>query len=183
MRAKALALLRRLTVYEFLCYQWPMKSAFSTESGHCATTIRRLPGCRLSMLAVLILGLFAQVQMVFACELMAGKAQYVCCCDQPVDGKMGCAMGGGCQDLSPAPLPASDCCEVSYQAAPHVQAVSPGSASLQVLLLDASQPPPLPVSFVVEGLFPSAHFVQSTHLSTRPAAGRDVYLKTRRLRI
>ena len=160
-----------------------MKSEFSTESGHCAAAVRRRLGCRVSMLAVLLLGLFAPVQMVFACELMAGTTQYVCCCDQPMDGKMACAMGGGCQDLLPAAVSESDCCEVSYQAASHAQAVSPGMAGLQVLLLDASQPPPLPVSSVVEGVFPSAYFVRSTHLSTRLASGRDVYLKTLRLRI
>ena len=70
------------------------------------------------VLATLFMGLFSQFQMVFACELMDGKTQYVCCCDEAGNMSKGCAMGGGCQHQMPDSAMASGCCEVSYQQAP-----------------------------------------------------------------
>lgn len=142
------------------------------------------PSFRGFVVATLVfLGLFSQFQTVFACELMDGKAKPVCCCDEPGDMAGGCAMGGGCQDQAPGSATAMDCCAVSYQEAPSAKATPPGSASLQVLLLDAPQPPPIPVSFHVPEFLPVDHTPRYTHLIPPRVAGTETYLLTNRFRI
>ncbi len=136
---------------------------------------------RFVIATVVFLGLFTQFQMVFACELMDGKAQYVCCCDEPGDMAMGCTMGGGCGNG--APMAGMNCCQVSYQDNPAAKATTPGSPSLQVLLLDAPQPPPIPVSFDAPDFVPQSNVVRFAAIPPPPLAGTDTYLLTNRFRI
>lgn len=146
--------------------------------------MRRNPSFRRFVVATLVfLGLFSQFQMVFACELMDGKIQSVCCCDEPGDMSNGCDMGGGCQDQVPGSATSIDCCKVSYQEAPSAKATPPGSASIQVLLLDAPQPPPIPVSFEITLFTPASHTPRLTRFLPPRVAGTDTYLLTNRFRI
>lgn len=146
--------------------------------------MRRNPSFRRFVVATLVfLGLFSQFQTVFACELMDGKAKPVCCCDEPGDMAAGCAMGGGCQDQAPDSATAMDCCTLSYQQAPSAKATPPGSTSLQVLLLDAPQPPPIPVSFHVPEFPPVDHAPRYTRFISPRVAGTETYLLTKRFRI
>jgi hypothetical protein len=144
----------------------------------------RSPFSRRVIIAMaMFLGLFSQFQVVFACELMDGKTRTVCCCDERGDMSMGCAKGGGCQDQAPGSATSMDCCEVSYRAAPNAKATPPGSAGLQVLLLDAPQPPPIPVSFTIQEFSPSSDVLRFTRSAPPRVAGTDIYLLTNRFRI
>lgn len=138
---------------------------------------------RFVVATLVFLGLFSQFQVVFACELMDGKAKPVCCCDEPGGISTGCDMGGGCPDQAPGSATGMDCCTVSYQEAPSAKATPPGSTSLQVLLLDAPQPPPIPVSFYVPEFLPVDHAPRYTRLILPRVAGTDTYLLTNRFRI
>ncbi|HSH42286.1 MAG TPA: hypothetical protein VK973_09215 [Arenicellales bacterium] len=131
----------------------------------------------------IFVGLFAQFQAVLACELMGGKVQSVCCCDEPGDMSKGCAMGGGCQDQAPGSATAMDCCAVSYQEAPSAKAAPPGVANIQVLLLDAPQPPPIPASFHVPEFPPVDYAPRYTRFVPPWVAGTYTYLLTNRFRI
>lgn len=135
------------------------------------------------VLATLFMGLFSQFQMVFACELMDGKTQYVCCCDEAGNMSKGCAMGGGCQHQMPDSAMASGCCEVSYQQAPSAKATTPGSTGLQVLLLDAPQPPPMPASFDILEFALASGALRFTRFVPPRVAGTNTYLLTNRFRI
>jgi len=134
---------------------------------------------------LMFVGLFAQFQMVFACELMDGKAKPVCCCDEPGDMSKGCDMGGGCQDQAGGPVPdKAACCQVSYEPVPSATAIAPESHTQQVLLLDAPQPPPIPATFALPDFSRSPAFTLRFDQATTPsAAGTDTYLLTNRFRI
>jgi len=121
---------------------------------------------RLLVATLMILGLFAQFQMVFACELMDGKAKPVCCCDKPGDMAKGCALGGGCQD----------------QAGP-VSSIAPESHTQQVLLLDAPQPPPIPATFILPDFATSRSSLRFNYPRSLPVTGTHIYLLTNRFRI
>lgn len=146
--------------------------------------MRRNSSFRRFVVATLVfLGLFSQFQTVFACELMDGKAKPVCCCDEPGGMAGGCGMDSGCQDQAPDSATAMDCCAVSYQQAPSAKATPSGSIGLQVLLLDAPQPPPIPVSFHVPE-FPSLNYApRYTRVLPPRVAGTYTYLLTNRFRI
>ena len=146
--------------------------------------IRKLSFRRFVVAALVLLGLFSQFQVVFACKLMAGNAKPVCCCDEPGDMSKGCAMGGGCQDQTTGSATTTlDCCAVSYQEMPSAKATPPDSVSLLVLLLDAPQPPPIFVSFQVPK-FPTAdHAPRYTRFIPLRVAGTETYLLTNRFRI
>jgi len=115
--------------------------------------------------------------MVFACEAMDGKTLYVCCCDAP--GAMGCEMGGNdCNNHQNV----NDCCDTSYERLPSSVGISQETHALQLLSLDAAQPPPvlLPVTLPA----PNAHYGDIWHHSHAvfPVCSAT-YLLTQRLRI
>jgi hypothetical protein len=136
---------------------------------------------------LMLMGLFAQFQMVFACELTDGKAKPVCCCDEPggMSGMaMGCDQGGGCQEATGPMANPSDCCEISYEQAPTATAIAPEPPTQLVLLLDAPQPPPIPAAFAL----PDFSRIHSTvllynHASSPRIAGTETFLLTNRFRI
>ncbi len=144
--------------------------------------IRNLSIRRLIVALFLLLGSLTQFQTLYACELMGdGKPKMVCCCDEPGDmGVMSCEMDGTCQ--SQASIAGDGCCDVSYQASPVAEASHPGShAQQQVVMLDASQPPPIAVSFNIPDLVPPRH--AAGVVSCFPLPDEPVYLLTNRFRI
>lgn len=137
---------------------------------------------RRPLIALLTLGvLLSPFQMVFACEGMdgmEGMVQYECCCDEPCT--MGMAFERDVALGERSPLGFEGCCDVSYLDAP--DATARGSHCL-VVMLDASQPPPIPSSFEFQSLA-----LESRIILSGPDAGlrlptRPVYLLTNRFRI
>ncbi len=129
----------------------------------------------------LLTGFFAQVQTVFACEILDGTPRSVCCCgEQMADG---CAMGGGC--AMPTQSPSTDCCEVSVEKPASLSATGPVTQSHTVMLLDAPQPPlavlPTPFTPIDPSLDIRSILYRNTSLVW--LAGTQTYLVTSRLRI
>lgn len=124
-----------------------------------------------------------QAQVVYACAMLDAVVVGQCCCDEPGDMSRGCTMNSGCQDQAPPGSAASiDCCQVFYQEAPSAKATAPGSNS-QVLLLDAPQPPPIPVSFDIAQCIQASHAPRFTGVLPPRVTGTKTYLLTNRFRI
>ncbi|RLA45080.1 MAG: hypothetical protein DRR06_08085 [Gammaproteobacteria bacterium] len=142
----------------------------------------RIPSIRRLIVTLLLLtGPLTQFQTLYACELMDdSEPQMICCCDEPGDmGMMGCAMDASCQDQSGTM--ANGCCEISYQSsevAPH-----PSFHAQQVVMLDAPQPPPIPVSFHFPDIIPPSPTVAFVFRSSLLLPDKPVYLLTSRFRI
>ena len=153
--------------------------------------IRNLTFRRLVVALLLLLGPLTQFQTLYACELMGdGKPKMVCCCDEPGEmGAMGCKMDGACQDqpmnggMMGDAMIGDGCCELSYQPSQTAEASHPGSHAQQVVMLDAPQPPPIPVSFNLPELVPTGHVVVFVSRFSLPLPDEPVYLLTNRFRI
>lgn len=130
----------------------------------------------------LLTGLSSQFQVVFACDLMGGQPQPVCCCgEEMLDG---CEMGGGCGMDENHHL-YSDCCEVSVDDLSDVSLGGPTSTASQVVLQNAPQPPPLALFTAVSKpqLKFGGAFLPFHYPTNRPLAGTEIYLVTQRFRI
>ena len=111
-------------------------------------------------------------------EGMKAEVQFTCCCDDP------CVVGMtfernaavGEQSL----MSFEGCCDVSYLDTP--DASTRASHSL-VLMLDASQPPPIPASFDFQVLATGGGIFRSKLTSPPPLPERPVYLLTNRFRV
>ena len=136
---------------------------------------------RFTLLILLSWGLLTQVATVYACDSEGGKKQIGCCCDTA--GKMDCKTNSDSVTHNSSNNTAGACCDISYGVS-DTSMLSSNSASttLQVLLLDASQPPPILLSHQPDVLF---QIVSLTipQLSTPPTTGTHIYLHTQRLRI
>lgn len=133
---------------------------------------------RLLVFIFLLIGLNFQGRLVFACELMDGAPQSVCCCgDRMMDG---CALGGGC-DIHSATRPVA-CCEISLEE-PAAYSAAPAAQNHAVALLEAPQPPPLLPPLFIYG-DPGEGSLSSSIPLAMPfwLAGADTYLLTLRLR-
>lgn len=133
------------------------------------------------------MGLFTQFQVVFACEFIDGKIQYVCCCDEQVamTNDLGCAKISGYldeQQVGPASIAAS-CCEMSYQQIPATLAISSKLHDQQVLLIDAPQPPPILVSFMSQTMSAASQAGRNSIYSPARTMGPRIYLLSKRFRI
>ena len=67
------------------------------------------------------MGLFSQLQLVFACEFINDQVQYSCCCNEQDAAKdeLGCTSVSGCfEEQSKSASIGANCCEVTYQQAP-----------------------------------------------------------------
>lgn len=152
------------------------------RSGLKTRSMRRRSSYRHSLIALLTLGvLLSPFQMVYACEGMAGMegmVQYECCCDEP------CTMGMAFErDVALGERSSSGfegCCDVSYLDAPDASAR--GSHYL-VVMLDASQPPPIPSSFEFQSFALESHIIVSRADACLRLPTRPVYLLTSRFRI
>jgi len=135
------------------------------------------------VLALLLLfSALPSIQAVFACDLMGGKMQTVCCCkgDQ---GAAGCEKGGGCSIHKATP--ASGCCKVSYlyQPATNANAV-PAAQSFQPLLSNTLQHLPALLLFLPAQDVPVSLQSRSYPDFSPPwRPGTQTYLLTHRLRI
>jgi len=149
--------------------------------------IRNLTLRRLIVALLLLVGPLTQFQTLYACELMGdGKPKMVCCCDEPGGmGAMGCKMDGTCPDqpMMGDAMMEDGCCDISYQPSQTAEASHPGSHAQQVVMLDAPQPPPIPVSFNFPEIVPAGHVVGFTSRSSLPLPDKPVYLLTNRFRI
>lgn len=136
------------------------------------------PSFRRAVIALLILaGLFAPLRTVFACQLMEGRKQYVCCCHGQEDK---CRHGGCPHDQSGEQ---AGCCDVSHEIAADASA-SPEGCAVQVLLLEAPRPPP--AASIPSIVLPQTLLVHVSLWRADPPAGRAgsrTYLVTRRFRI
>ncbi len=137
-------------------------------------------------LVVLFGSLAMQSENLFACGLMDSGPQTNCCCDQDMDN--GCQMGGGCETTDNGVVLSTGCCEISSQVNVGLQtlAVSDSHQNLQMAMLNAPQPPPAPVAFVLTPV-DTARTILSLHNvkppSVLPSYGPSTYLVTQRFRI
>lgn len=134
------------------------------------------------MALLLLSSALPSIQSAFACRLMDGKLQIVCCC-KGKDAMKGCKMGGGGCDANEV-MP-KGCCDITYVYQPLIDAVAlPGSHAFQFLILDAPQSPPALLSSL---LSPEPGISLQTGLYHDPAPprghGTKTYLITQRLRI
>ncbi len=144
----------------------------------------RSPSIRRLIIALLLLaGPLTQFRMLYACELMEhDKPSMVCCCDELGQmGMMGDEMHGTCQDQ--AGTAGDTCCDISYEPSQVTQASGASAQSQQALLLDAAQPPPIPVLFDLPEIVVVNHAVHFAPHSSYPLPDTPVYLLTRRFRI
>ncbi|MFV1996435.1 MAG: hypothetical protein ACC641_00355 [Acidiferrobacterales bacterium] len=144
--------------------------------------LRRHKTRRLTGYALLLIALFLQVQTAFACNLMEGKVQAICCCDTQME--KGCSSGGGCE--SNASVAQGDCCQIVVSTP---TAESATSAMVAKAILDRSDIPQPDSSHA------SLPMIPGTPPSTRPViaaigsnptpwlAGKNTYLVTLRIRV
>jgi len=140
---------------------------------------------RIILLTLLSWGLLTQVATVYACEFKNGEKQISCCCDTAI--KMDCADNAApCNNpndntsYDSTNISTSACCNVSYG----VTDASPAStsATLQLLLLDAPQPPPTLPEYQPGTVSNYAPLV-ALPTFTPSSPGTSTYLRTQRLRI
>ncbi len=133
------------------------------------------------LLTLLLSSVLPSIQSVFACNLMGGKIQTVCCCKGP-NAMQGCEMGGGCHANEAAS--STGCCTATDVYQPLVDAVAlPGLHASQLLAADFPQPPALFSSLLSHDL--GIRFENTPyHYSPPPwGSGSNTYLITNRLRI
>ncbi|MDZ7752903.1 MAG: hypothetical protein U5S82_14900 [Gammaproteobacteria bacterium] len=130
----------------------------------------------------MVLALATPFQQIFACTLMDGEYR-ACCCDEDNAMDDGCPLGGGCPGDTAGLVPTMDCCEISHQAVPGMEALSTDPASQLLLLLDAPQPPP--VAVMPAGAEPQPFGRSPFEPPYLPArvSGTDTYFLTHRLRV
>ncbi len=131
---------------------------------------------------ILFVGLFSQIQTLYACDSTAAMPKQVCCCDTQ-DSAI-CPMTDTC-DMHEQ-MAKTSCCEVSYDILN--DAAMTGSTSMVdtlTLLLAGPQPPPL-VDF--QQLSPShlpilSQLIPANDEPPLSSPGKFTYLLTRRLRL
>lgn len=95
---------------------------------------------RLFSTMVLFVALFSQIQTLYACDSMEGKAKMVCCCGEH-DSAI-CPMADNCGMHEQAAK--TSCCELSYDVLNEASMVnSVTTVDTLTLLLDSAQPPPI----------------------------------------
>lgn len=131
---------------------------------------------------LLLTGLCAQMQLLFACELMEGAPTLVCCCDAEATAN-GCESGGGC--LTHAGGAAEACCEITLAPSAGVTAATPAPQGQLLTLIDVTQLPPIVLPLATIHLRP--HTNTLTELAITHAGfwltGTQTYLFTNRFRI
>lgn len=142
------------------------------------TAFQRLPS--IPMVAVLFL-LFMQTHVLYACDLMGGGPQTVCCCDQEAITD-GCDMGGGC--ATHERYTSGDCCEVIIEPATSSVSASSSPVGQLVTMLDAPQPPPSVVTVTAADFVTPANTLPRSNLNDPPPwlTGTHTYLITGRFR-
>lgn len=148
------------------------------------TTIRYPLFRRLFLAWIVLATLVVQSHTVFACTIMAGVTQNLCCCDD--EGSGPCGAGGTCIDHRE--FNAADCCATFSQIIPILESDVPVAAQIDLLLINAPQaPPPFPTLPIAHSTFishaVSNHVLSTTFLFAPRPAGTRTFLQTLRLRI
>ena len=142
---------------------------------------RNLTLQRLLCLIFLATVLLSHTQLLFACEVMHGKPQLICCCGEAMPDA--CPMNDGCAMQENAAQ--SQCCDVSQDSLTGV-AVEHASSTVETLtlLLDSPQPPPL-ISFheFSASLRPHLLLSHPPHEPLPLAGNSPIYLRTLRIRL
>ena len=131
---------------------------------------------RTMVVLFLLISLLMQTQVVFACEMMEGQSSTVCCCDD--------AMSAGCPMDESLQKTDEGCCEITVEVLSDAAMEAPGSAAVQVTLLDGPQPPPLLADGAIAIITARPSPVFSLRFRTLPVFdGVVLYRLTRRIRI
>ena len=138
---------------------------------------------RWGVTALLVLtGLCAQMQLLFACELMEGAPTLVCCCDADATAN-GCESGGGC--FTHTGGAAQGCCAITLAPSAGVTAATPAPQGQLLTLIDVTQLPPVVLPLAT--IHPRPHINTLTELAITHAEfwlpGAQTYLFTNRFRI
>ncbi|MEE9158451.1 MAG: hypothetical protein V3U60_08710, partial [Gammaproteobacteria bacterium] len=135
---------------------------------------------RLIAALFLLTGLVSQTQTLFACDLMDGKTQTVCCCgDEHLDG---CTMGGSCTTHNGSS--SGGCCDVAFENMPNVAAASPVSLDSPFNLFKASQSTSVVLPDTIARIAAVAGRARfSAAASSFNFGGTQTYLLTSRLRL
>ncbi|MGH8514125.1 MAG: hypothetical protein ACREV8_09350 [Gammaproteobacteria bacterium] len=130
---------------------------------------------------LLLAGLGARMQLLFACEIMDAAPKLVCCCDTeaPADG---CESGGGC--VTHAAATAQGCCEITLVPAADLASMTATPGSHFLTLLAAAQVPPITPPAAIYP-YPHAGIGAGLPLAYTPfwLPGVQTYLFTNRFRI
>jgi len=138
---------------------------------------------RWGVTALLVLtGLCAQMQLLFACELMEGAPKLVCCCDAEATAN-GCESGGGC--LTHTGGTAQACCAITLAPSAGLTAATPAPQGQLLTLIDVRQLPPIVLPLAT--IHPRPHANTLAELAVTRAEswlpGAQTYLFTNRFRI
>jgi len=91
-------------------------------------------------IALLFTALFSQIQLLYACDLIDGEPQQVCCCGEHDSAT--CPMADNCG--MHGNTAATQCCDVSYDVVTDASIMNcTSTADCLTLLLDGPQPPPV----------------------------------------
>jgi len=130
---------------------------------------------------MLLAGLGAHMQLLFACEVMDGAPKLVCCCDAEASAD-GCESGGGC--VTHAAATAQGCCEITLAPAADLASMTSTPHGQILALLPGAQMPPITPS---AGISPHPHAGIGAGLPLAYTAfwlpGVRTYLVTNRFRI
>jgi len=134
------------------------------------------------LLTLLLSSTLPSIQTVFACNLMDGKIQTVCCC-KGHNAMQGCEKGGGGCDANEA-ISSTGCCTVTDVYQPLADAVVlPGLHVAQLLVQDMPQPPALLSSLLSHDMGIRFQYAPDLYSSPPWGSGTNTYLLTSRLRI
>lgn len=137
----------------------------------------------------MLAGSLTQFQALYACGLMNdGKPVMVICCDEPGEMAM---MADSCQNpgemidggMNAGGMSGDKCCDLSCQSSQVAGASLPCSSEQQAVMLNAPQPPPLPVSFNLPDIVLANDAVNFAVGSISPRSDGPLYLLTNRFRI
>jgi hypothetical protein len=131
---------------------------------------------------ILFVGLFSQIQTLYACGSTAAMPKQVCCCDAQ-DSAI-CPMTDTC-DMHEQ-MAKTSCCEISYDTLNDAAMISSTSmVDTLILLLEGPQPPPI-IDF--QQLSPAhlpilSRLIPANDEPPISSRGKSIYLLTRRLRL
>lgn len=145
---------------------------------------RRKSVRKTTLLILFSWGVFTQVSIIYACQSEMGLKQIGCCCEHAYGNDCKCnGSNGDFTNLVDTEFTLS-CCDISYGVADDSITCSRSDTALKVLLLDASQPPPMLPSYPTALISQCNSNVTYSHAPLLLSLSRsDTYLHTHRLRI
>jgi len=145
--------------------------------------IRSLKFRKWALIIFLIVGVFPQIQAVFACEKIDDRVQFKSDCMPMGDTSMPCVQMQDC--LSGMEMTTSDeCCDLTNDNTANVRNIAQNLSLEKILLLDGPQPPPLIPSIIqIVQMNGSILYQRFIILSLDHFSVSDTYLQTQRFRI